>query len=271
MDQVTPHTLVAIALGFGLVGQPSAAQSSATIAGRVVSRASTAPITGAEVLLAPGNRRLLSDSAGRFRFDQVTPGNVTLIVRLIGFIPDSNFLEVRANEDVDVVVELRQSAQSLDTVKVAGREQVLVRGKLAAFYERKKFGIGHFLEADVFEKEQYRQLGDVITSRTPGSRLIRARGGNAVWIATTRQAGTSTAGIDTSDRLRGADPRACYPDVYLDGANVYSYGKMMPLFDVNLIGTNNVSAVEFYVGASQTPSQYAKVGSVCGVVLIWTK
>ncbi len=253
-----------------LVVPPAPAQTDATIAGRVVSKASTAPLTGAEVLLAPGNRRLVSDSAGRFRFDRVAPGNVTLIVRLIGFLPDSNYLEVRANEDVDVVVELRQSAQALDTVRVAGREQVLVRGKLAAFYERKTFGIGRFIEADVFEKEQYRQLGDVITSRTPGSRLIRARGGNAVWIATTRQAGTSTV-LETSDRLRGADPRACYPDVYLDGANVYSYGRGMPLFDVNLIGTNNVAAVEFYVGASQTPSQYAKVGSVCGVVLVWTK
>ena len=45
----------------------------------------------------------------------------------------------------------------------------------------------------------------------------------------------------------------------------------MPLFDVNLIGTNNVSAVEVYVGASQTPSQYAKTGAICGVVLVWTK
>jgi len=270
MDQVTRRSLAAIALGVSLVTPQADAQSDATIAGRVVSKASTVPLSGAEVLLAPGNRRLVSDSAGRFRFDRVTPGNVTLLVRLIGFIPDSNYLEVRANEDVDVVVELRQSAQSLDTVKVAGREDVIVRGKLAAFYERKKFGIGRFIESDIFEREQNRQLGDVITSRTAGSRLIRARGSNAVWIATTRQAGTSTV-LDPSDRQRGADPRACYPDVYLDGANVYSYGKGMPLFDVNLIGTNNVSAVEFYVGASQTPSQYAKVGSVCGVVLIWTK
>ncbi len=249
----------------------ASAQSDASIAGRVVSKASTAPITGAELLLAPGNRRLLSDSAGRFRFDQVTPGNVTLIVRLIGFIPDSSYLEVRSNEDVDVVVELRQSAQPLDTVKVAGREQTLARGKLAGFYERKKFGIGRFIESDIFEKEQYRQLGDVITSRAAGTRLVRARLGSTVWIATARQAGTSTAGLDPTDRLKGADPRACYPDVWLDGVNVYSYGRGMPLFDVNLIGTNNVSAVEVYAGASQTPSQYAKTGAICGVVLVWTK
>lgn len=271
MDQVVRSTLAGLALGLTLISQAPYAQSPATIAGRVIHSVSKAPVPGAEISLAPGSRRLLSDSAGRFRFDQVPPGNATIIVRHLGFIPDSSYFEAHANEDVDIVIELRQSAQSLDTVKVAGREQVLARGKLAQFYERKSFGMGRFLDSTVFAKAEYRQLGDVITSRTPGSRLIRARSGNTVWIATTRQAGTSSAPLDPSDRRRGADPRACYPDIYLDGANVYSYGKGMPLFDVNLIGTNAVAAVEFYVGASQTPSQYAKVGSVCGVVLIWTK
>jgi hypothetical protein len=271
MDQMTRHVLAAVALGGALAAQPGAAQSPARIAGRVLSKASAAPLIGAEVLLTPGNRRLESDSAGRFRFDQVAPGNVTLIVRLIGFIPDSSYLDVHPNEDVDVVVELRQSAQPLDTVRVAGREAALARGKLSGFYERKKFGIGRFLESDIFEKEQNRQLADVITSRAAGTRLVRARLGTTAWIATTRQAGMSNAGLDPTDRLKGADPRACYPDVWLDGVNVYAYGRGQPLFDVSLIGTDNVSAVEVYVGASQTPSQYAKVGSVCGVVLIWTK
>lgn len=262
--------LGAFALGYCLVAEATAAQSHATIAGRVVSKAAATALIGAEVTLAPGDRRLVSDSAGRFRFDNVAAGNVTLLVRLIGFIPDTSYFEVRANEDADVLVELRQSAQPLDTVRVAGREAALARGKLSGFYERKKFGIGRFLEADVFEKEKYRQLGDVITTRAAGTRLVRARLGSTVWIATARQAGTSTT-LDPTDRLKGADPRACYPDIYLDGVNVYSYGRGMPLFDVNLIGTDNVSAVEVYAGASQTPSQYAKVGAVCGVVLIWTK
>jgi hypothetical protein len=271
MDQVTRRHLAAFALGFVLVAQTAAAQSHATVAGRVVSKSAATALIGAEVLLAPGDRRLVTDSAGRFRFDQVAAGNVTILVRLIGFIPDTSYFEVRANEDADVLVELRQSVQPLDTVRVAGREQVLARGKLSGFYERKKFGIGRFLESDIFVKEQNRQLADVITSRAAGTRLVRARLGTTAWIATTRQAGMSGAGLDPTDRLKGADPRACYPDVWLDGVNVYSYGRGQPLFDVSLIGTDNVSAVEVYVGASQTPSQYAKVGSVCGVVLIWTK
>jgi len=262
---------LSVSLGISLLAQLAAAQSNARIAGRVVTKSTQSAISGAEVLLAPGSLRVLSDSSGRFRFDAVPPGNVTVLVRRLGFVADTSYVTVQAREDLDLVVELVQSAQALDTVNVAAAENPIPRGKLAGFYERKKFGIGRFLESDIFDKEQYRQLGDVITSRVAGSRLVRARVGNTVWIATTRQAGTSTAGLDPTDRLRGADPRACYPDVYLDGANVYSYGKGMPLFDVNLIGTNNVSAVEFYVGASQTPSQYAKTGSVCGVVLIWTK
>ena len=123
-------------------------------------------------------------------------------VRRIGFAPDSLGVQLPLSAPIDV--QLRETVQKLDTVSVSARENVLPRGKLAGFYERKKFGIGRFIESDIFEKEQYRQLGDVITSRAAGTRLVRARLGSTVWIATALQAGTSTAALDPTDRLKGA-------------------------------------------------------------------
>jgi outer membrane receptor for monomeric catechols len=37
------------------------------------------------------------------------------------------------------------------------------------------------------------------------------------------------------------------------------------------LSTYDVEAVEVYVGPSQVPAQYTVMGSMCGVVLIWTR
>lgn len=260
------------ALGMVLCAPVALAQNNARIIGRVVSKETQAAVAGADIDLAPGAQRLVSDNAGRFRFEQLAPGNVTVVVKHIGFVPESLYITLQPNEDLDLLVELRQAAQQLDTISVAARATPLATGKLAAFYERKQFGIGRFIDGDIFEKEQHRQLGELIASRTPGTRLVRSRTSGAAWLSTTRGSGSLRATqLDPTDRLRGADPRGCYPDVYLDGAVVYSFGKGMPLFDLNGLTAASVSAVEVYVGPGQTPQQFNKVGAVCGVVLIWTK
>jgi hypothetical protein len=263
----------AIALGTVLFGHLVGAQDGARIAGRIVNKATGAPLAGADVELAPGARRVVSDDSGRFRIDAILPGNVTLFVKRIGFVPESLYVTLGVREDLDVVVELQQSVQQLDTVNVAAAAAPIARGKLAAFHERKRVGIGRFIDSTILAQQENRRLGELIASRTPGSRLIRAKGSGAAWLATTRGSGSiiSMNALDPMDRRRGADPRACYPDVYLDGAVVYQYGNGMPLFDLNGLTTAHVAAIEVYVGPGQTPIQYAKVGAVCGVVLIWSK
>ncbi len=275
MDEVARRAVAALAIGAGLLLPPgrALAQDVATLSGRVVHKTSSAGIPGAEVLLAPRVARLVTDSAGYFRFERVPPGSVSIYVRRLGFAPESVSFEVRAADDLDLLIELEQSAQPLDTVNVAGRERPRERGKLAGFYERKRIGFGHFLDSDILEKQQDRRLGELITASTPGSRLVRSLTGSMAWIATTRRTGIIFGGsaVDEWDRNRGADPRACYPDVYLDGVVVYSFGTGMSLFDINSIATAHLSAVEFYVGPSQTPLQYNKTSAECGVLLIWTK
>lgn len=275
MDQVTRHAVAALALGASLLAphRDARAQDVATLSGRVVHSASKAGIPSAEVRLSPGNQLVATDSDGYFRFDRVPPGSISVLVRRLGFAPESTSFAVRAADDLEILIELEQSAQALDTVTVAARENALARGKLSGFYERKRYGIGRFFDSDILERQQDRRLGDLITASTPGSRLVRSLTGSMAWIATTRRTGIIFGGstVDEWDRNRGADPRACYPDVYLDGIVVYSFGSRMSLFDINGIPTAHLSAVEFYVGPSQTPLQYNKTSAVCGVLLIWTK
>ena len=82
----------------------AAAQDHARILGRVVYKSTKAGISGAEVRLLPPAPPLVTDSSGYFRFDRVLPGDVTLIVRRVGFAPESAFFEVHAREDRDILV-----------------------------------------------------------------------------------------------------------------------------------------------------------------------
>jgi len=140
MDQVTRLRLFVVALGVTLPLALSAQE--ATLSGRVVHKTSKGGIPGAEVRLSPKNAQIITDSAGYFRFDRVTPGMVSLLVRRLGFAPESASFEVQASDDLDLLVELQQSVQTLDTVTVAEREAPLAERKLklAGFYERKRLG-----------------------------------------------------------------------------------------------------------------------------------
>lgn len=247
-------------LGATLVPVVSEAQELSTVAGRVVHKTSQRAIEGAEVVLNPRGMRLLTDTAGRFRFTQVAPGSVALLVRHLGFRAETVAVDIRPADDLNVEIELQASVQSLDTVSISAREDPVPRGKLSAFYERKQFGIGRFIEAKDIEQISNRKLADVLLARVPGVRAIRAAGGSSVFIGTSRM----------SRRARGGSTQHCLVDVYLDGGVVYSSGRGAP-FDVNTIDPQIVAAIEFYSGPGQIPTQYNKMGSACGVLLIWTK
>ena len=268
------HRTMAVAACLVLTTARVMAQDDARIAGRVVHKVSKAGISGVEVRLTPRSALLVTDSGGFFRFDRVPAGEVQLRVRRIGFSPESAYFDVHAREDLDVLIELQETVQQLDTVNVPGRAEPIVSGKLSAYYERKRFGIGSYIDGKVLDEEVHQQLGDLITSRAPGSRVVRGRMGPIAWLATTRDTGVRPAGVaslDPIDRQLGADPRACYPDVYLDGVNVYAFGFGRRLFDINSINTAEVAAIEFYVGTARIPLQYASSTSACGVLLIWMR
>lgn len=258
----------------------SASAQTSPLAGRVLRAGSSSPIAGAEVTLTPRGVRAVTDAAGEFRFDAVPAGYIMIHVRRIGFAADSLGVQLPLAAPIDI--ELRETVQNLDTVSVSGREDALARGKLAGFHERKKFGIGRFLEEKDIEKMLSRRLADIIVARMPGTRAVRsAKGGMAAHISTFRMAPRALVGASGSTggafSSRAPRPTQCYPDVYLDGVVVYSSGMEMEQgvgdvrFDINSIDPAHVSAIEFYAGAAQLPAQYNRTGAACGALLVWTK
>jgi hypothetical protein len=259
-------------------------QQTSSLSGRVVRAGSDVGIPGAEITISSRSSRVISDGNGVFAFESLPPGRYSLHVRRLGFHPESVAVELPLLEHAAVTIALSEVAQPLDTVPVTGRDELLARGKLSGFYERKRIGMGRFLEEKDIEKMLTRRLADIIVARMPGTRAVRGRGLEA-FISTFRMAprplvggpaaASGSAPPGGAFSSRAPRPTQCYPDVYLDGVVVYSSGSEMDVgdvrFNVNSIDPALVSAIEFYSGAAQMPAQYNRTGSACGALLIWTK
>lgn len=157
-------------------------------------------------------------------------------------------------------------AQALTPVEVSAERVVIPE-----FEARRAAGIGHFITRADLDKAKQQRMGDLI-AKVPGARVWRARTGSSAWVATGRGSGGQRmpAG-DAADQRRGAG-QACYADVWLDNANVYTYRVGAALFDVNSIPPQHIEAVEVYPNSATIPLRYARGASQqCGVLIIWTR
>ena len=69
-------------------------------------------------------------------------------------------------------------------------------------------------------------------------------------------------------RSRRGGRNQCPPLFFLDGQAV---GNAIDVNIDNFVNVNQVSAVETYSGVAQTPIEFTRTGSECGVIAIWTK
>ncbi|MBK8649523.1 MAG: TonB-dependent receptor [Gemmatimonadetes bacterium] len=124
--------LVALAALIALVSaRPLRAQASASLEGRVTSTAG-APLASVMLRLSPGMRQVLSDSAGRFRFDSVAIGRYSLRALRLGFAPWSRAVEVRTSGTEAVEITLVPSEVVLDHVDAGLAWQVLPKRETVA-------------------------------------------------------------------------------------------------------------------------------------------
>ena len=255
------------------------------ITGRVLAADSgRPPVVGADVSIAKVQKRVLTDSAGRFRFRDLPVGEHFVMLRAIGFSAESSKVMVNPDESVSMEVVLQRTTGTvLPERVVTAAEAAPTEAKLVEFTERREKGVGHFVTREQLMKAEggKRTTGDVI-SQIPGTRV--RRGGNKTWVASARTPKVETcafcpATIDTSssstlnaaDFSAGARP-ACYMDVYVDGVMVFdSRHPGNGLFDVNTISPEHIAGIELYSSAAQVPAKYNRTGASCGVVLIWTR
>ena len=108
---------VALAVALLFFAAEARAQS-ASIRG-IVRDSAARPVPNAEVSIDPLGRRARTDSAGRFLFDTLDPGQYTLRARRLGYAPAEWSIDLSKNGRLDVPLVLGARIALLDTVFVA--------------------------------------------------------------------------------------------------------------------------------------------------------
>jgi iron complex outermembrane receptor protein len=258
-----------------LVPGVAGAQGQGELRGRVLTDSGRAGVPDVRVILPRLGLEAVSDSAGNFRINAIRPGEYALVLRAVGFRPETTTVEIEPDLVIVRDYTLRPAVTSLPEQRIEGEQSPAFTGKMGAFNERRKFGNGYFIDRSMIAKDEERGMrtGDVF-AKVPGVRVIR--GQSKAWVASGRAInnggrvfGRGSGGPSRADLIAGARP-ACYMDVYLDGVQLAS-GEPTDLFDVNSLQLSAIEGIEVYASASQVPAKYNKTGRGCGVMLIWTR
>ena len=245
----------------------------AVFTGVVVADSSHTPIVAAEVALPDIGKSTVTDAAGAFRIAGIPAGEQRVLVRRLGYGAADTKVTFHGNETVERRVVLGRAVM-LEPVTVTERE---LERRLASFEENRHVGLGHFMTRAQIAKFD----GMTMTSALSQFATMRLVTGatSGIWVTSTRVTPPPCppppqgAGCYENHGFYtgGGAPIACYSQVYLDGILMNGIKEPTEPFDLTTIAPERVEAMEYYAGPSETPAQYLRMGSNCGVLVIWTR
>ena len=231
------------------------------IRGRVIDNGSGEGVSAARVeAFARGNSggRTRSAADGKFEVRLRAAGTFRLETERNGYRPSvTHDIPVEARETVYVEVRVAAAPMQLDPLRVTARVVPPHRRSLemSGFYDRERQGIGRFIRREDFENRSNTTTAQII-AREPGT--VRIGSGPGEYIVFSR-----SSNVGAFLRRGGG---YCVPQFYLDGMKISS-GK-----DISqVVGPNQIEAIELFKSAAQIPVQYNGSNSACGVILVWTR
>jgi len=240
----------------------------ATLYGVILADFNGAPILDAEVALPSLSRTTFTDADGAYRITDIPSGTHRVQVRRIGWQPRSLDVAFAPGQMVERRLLLSQ-VQVMDTVAVTA--SYLPRD----FEDHRRQGLGRFITAEQLERFRGLKLDAALRS-LPGLNIATSATGPRAWIKGGRGASilgvgcVELEGMSTIDEGQGRNC-GCFAQVYLDGMRLYGGAGRGIVPDINMIPPESIEAIEFYVGAAQTPMKYATLNSNCGVLVIHTR
>ena len=238
--------LALVAAGYAHAQPPAAPTESRGIGGivGVVRDSAGAGISGAQVSIAGMVGRGASGIDGAFRLIGVTAGDQLLVVRRIGFHPDSQRVTVARGANIEVDVRLAPAPGVMPVVVVDG-PRTLPSGRLRGFYERRQRGIGHYFTAADIDRRNPGLVSDLLRS-LPSVQVARRAGSSLV-------------------TFRGS---RCVPLIWIDGSPATS-----GYFDPDVLLPTTLAGIEVYPGPATVPPELTMLqgkGS-CGVIALWSR
>jgi hypothetical protein len=217
----------------------------AMLTGHVVNAADR-PLAGADVTVFGAASKTVTDSSGNFFLRNLPSGTQTLVVRKLAFAPTTQPVDLSTRTTGKARVVMPMAPPSLPTIKVeaTGAAKGLAQ---VGFDQRKKMGLGHFLNREQIEERIPTYMTDIFTTM-PGIRVDYSTGQPVL---------TGT---------RGTTGSGCVSYV-IDGT---PYQEATPGDLNDFMHPNEVEAVEVYSDVD-TPAEFAKPGKSCTTVVVWTK
>lgn len=234
----------------GLLPLPAHAQDRALLHGRVIADSSEVAISGVEISLSVPGLTVTSDSLGLFRLAGIPPGSHRVTVRKLGFLPATADLTFARGDSIDAEFVLTPVVTVLGEVAVT---TTLLDRRLIGFAERRKFGIGSFLNSKELDAAPGTRLSEKLR-HLPGLAVVHSRDpSKPIRIVSTRGSGSILQ-----------PSRVCEVTIFLDGVPA-------PDLRVNDMQPGEIAGLEWYAGASQVPPQYSGTRNGCGALLVWTR
>lgn len=249
-------------LHMGIVGHT-------TVIGSVVGYEDGSPLAAARVTLRPltasaePGRTLTADQDGRFAVDDAVVGAVEMEVSALGYATVRDTVVTRSGRMNHVTIRVPRQAVEVDglTVTVDARLERLDR---TGFYQRRREGLGYFLDVDAIEAAPV----------TAPSQLFRMAPGLQVRYTSGQSGGRAVVTL----------ANGCVPALYLDGTRVRAGGPFVkdpnptrtggagpPLYLDDLVSLGDIAGVEVFRSPAEAPAGYTGTGSDCGVMLVWTR
>ena len=239
-------------LAFTAIASAAHSQGS-TFTGRVLSDSGVA-LAGAEVVLNGPQNSQRTNASGEFKFIAVPAGRNIVGVRTPGFAPLIDTIEFADAGEIRREFRLARIQTELPEVPVTA---TLLDRKLFEFYERRRFGIGRFLDSAEFAETRGTRTSDRLT-KLPGLMIQRGQGSQAIV-------------VNTRTRSRGEPgPNSwCRALVWVDNVNLGTG------YNVNELDPSIIAAVEWYAGEASIPVRFAVPRTArrdyCGVLVIWLR
>lgn len=258
----------ALLCALACAGPLHAQQPTTALAIRVVDP-SNAPVARARLELVGTRFSGVSSDSGWVRLQGLPVGPALLRVTRIGYAPLESTVALPAGATFEADVELAPA-----TVPVRGvtaRSATQTPGlATTGFYRRKEIGFGAFLTDEDIVRSRATRTSDLFR-RIAGVRVVPApRNGHrlqtvryGVSLSQNQTKGAFTTPTSRNDAT-GPESRACFMTTIIDGVPVN-------LEDIDQVRLESIGAVEVYRGPSEVPAEFNQTGSVCGVVVMWTR
>lgn len=223
------------------------------LVGRVLGDDGT-PVSRAQVQAMGTNFFTQTDTAGRFRLTELPVGPYFLRARKVGYDPVVFSATIVRGDSIDASVTLTRftaaRGQNLDTVRVnadAGR----MSRRLQGFDQRKVNGRGFFVDRAEIALRRPQNLTD----------LLRGRAN----VQVTRNPTTGEATV-YGPRL-SISGGSCALALIVDGTLIANaQGNIDAYVPVDMI-----AGIEVYNSGTSVPSEFSRLGTDCGAIIVWTR